>query len=67
MDMADAEQWRRAFWFVPRWSATLAYRLTFLFFFFFSQGPRGSRQADECVIWQALRNPGGRVRFGCLD
>jgi hypothetical protein len=33
---------------------------------FFSQGPRGSRQTDECVIRQAVRNPGGRVRFGCL-
>jgi len=45
------------------------YRLIFLYFFFlsFSQGPRGSRQADECVIRQAVRNPGGRVRSGCLD
>jgi hypothetical protein len=43
------------------------YRLMFLVFFFFSQGPRGSRQADECVIRQAVRNPGGRVRFGCPD
>jgi hypothetical protein len=49
--------------------ATLAchfdYRLMILVFFF-SQGPRGFGPADECVIRQAMRNPGGRVRFVCL-
>ena len=31
--------------------------------YFFSQGPGGSGLADKCIIWQAMRNPGGRVCF----
>ena len=62
LDVAEAEQWRRAFWLEPRWSATLSIGLCFLF----SQGPRGPGQADGCVVRQAVRNPGGGVRFACL-
>ena len=59
-DLAEAEQWRRAFWFESRLSSALIKLADDLLFF--SQGPRGSGQVDECVTRSAVCYSGGRVR-----
>jgi hypothetical protein len=61
MDPAEAEQWRRTFWFVARPFFCLGlYVIAYP-----SQGSCCAGPADERISWSAMRDPRGRVC--CFD